>query len=319
VAHLTKPVKASQLFNALVGVFGDECAEPAASQAAFDDSLGERWPLRILLAEDNAVNQKLAVQVLRRLGYRADVAGNGLEALDALRRQTYDLVLMDVQMPEMDGLQATERILAEWPAGRRPRIVALTANALAEDRAECLAAGMDDYVPKPIRVDELSQALLRTRPLHAAADAAPPSAEASTPAAPIAPAPPLQLDPVALARLRELAAGDNAFIAEMIDTFLHDAPGMVEDMRKAVASGDAATLRRAAHSLKSNSRDFGAPALSAMCLELETMGKDATREGGPQGPGGAPDDLAGAREKLAEVEGEYQRVIAALTALRATL
>ena len=253
--------------------------------------------LRILLAEDNAVNQKLALQVLRRLGYRADLAGNGLEAIEALRRQSYDVILMDVQMPEMDGLQATQQIVAEWPRERRPRIVAVTANALAEDREECFAAGMDDYVPKPIRVEELSQALLRARPLNAAASG---DAAAAQP-----PAAPLELDPSALDRLLELAGGDDAFVAEMIDTFLHDAPGLVQDMHSAIASGDAAALRRAAHSLKSNSRDFGAPVLSGMCLELETMGKEEALDSAP--------------EKFAEAEVEYVRVTAALEALRATM
>jgi CheY-like chemotaxis protein len=125
--------------------------------------MGERLPLRILLAEDNAVNQKLALRLLERMGYRADVAGNGAEVLDALRRQTYDVVLMDVQMPEMDGLEATRAIHWEWARPQRPRIIAMTANAMKEDRAACLAAGMDDYLSKPIRVEELVSALNKCR------------------------------------------------------------------------------------------------------------------------------------------------------------
>ncbi len=128
--------------------------------------MGQRLPLRILLAEDNAVNQKLALRLLKRLGYGADVAGNGLEAIEALRRQSYDVVLMDVQMPEMDGLEATRAICAEWEAEKRPRIIALTANVMKEDRDACFAAGMDDYVGKPIRVEELMSALSRCQPLE---------------------------------------------------------------------------------------------------------------------------------------------------------
>jgi CheY-like chemotaxis protein len=125
-----------------------------------DAQMAERHPLRILLAEDNVVNQKLALRLLQQMGYRADVASNGIEAIECVARQPYDVVLMDVQMPEMDGLEATRRIVARWPSpDQRPHIVAMTANAMQGDREECLAAGMDDYVTKPIRVDALVQAL----------------------------------------------------------------------------------------------------------------------------------------------------------------
>ena len=168
-AFLLKPVRASQLYNALVGILATEerpaQREPVADKSQFDSEMGQRLPLRILLAEDNAVNQKLALRLLERLGYRADVAANGLEALEALRRQPYDVVLMDVQMPDMDGLEATRAIHQEWPGERRPRIIAMTANVMKEDREACLAAGMDDYLGKPIRVEELVGALSRCQAL----------------------------------------------------------------------------------------------------------------------------------------------------------
>jgi signal transduction histidine kinase/ActR/RegA family two-component response regulator len=132
----------------------------AAPKTVVDPAMAERHPLRILLAEDNVVNQKLAMRLLQQLGYRADLAGNGVEAIERIEREPYDVVLMDVQMPEMDGLEASRRITAQWPVGQRPRIVAMTANAMQGDREECLAAGMDDYVTKPIRVDALVQALV---------------------------------------------------------------------------------------------------------------------------------------------------------------
>jgi signal transduction histidine kinase/CheY-like chemotaxis protein/HPt (histidine-containing phosphotransfer) domain-containing protein len=163
-AYLLKPIKPSQLYNVLVGIFGPEESVSATEEAAkpsFDAEMGRRHPLSILLAEDNAINQKLALLVLERLGYRADVAGNGLEVLQALRRQAYDVVLMDVQMPEMDGLEATRAIGHEFGSERRPRIVAMTANAMKEDRDECFAAGMDDFMAKPIQFDELVAALNR--------------------------------------------------------------------------------------------------------------------------------------------------------------
>ena len=134
-------------------------AQPARAKAQLDPQMAARHPLRILLAEDNLVNQKLAMRLLRQMGYTADLANNGLEAIAAIERQPYDVVLMDVQMPEMDGLEAARCIVERWPDGGRPRIVAMTANAMLGDREECLAAGMDDYVVKPIRVDALVEAL----------------------------------------------------------------------------------------------------------------------------------------------------------------
>jgi CheY-like chemotaxis protein len=155
-----------------------EQAEPSEAPAAevgtmqrpqFDAGMAERLPLRILLVEDNLVNQKLAARLLERLGYQVDLAANGLEALDALRRQAYDVVLMDVLMPEMDGMEATRRIRQEMAKGQQPHIIAVTANAMKEDREKYLSAGMDDYLSKPIRVQELVEALSKCAPsAHAA-------------------------------------------------------------------------------------------------------------------------------------------------------
>jgi PAS domain S-box-containing protein len=161
--QLTKPVRASQLYNALVSVFTGPELESAAPDTAVGDEVIETSSLRILLAEDNPVNQKVALKILDKLGYRADVALNGLEVLEALEREPYDVVLMDVQMPEMDGLDASRRICAQWPAESRPRIIAMTANAMIEDREACFAAGMDDYLAKPVRPEELGEALSRAR------------------------------------------------------------------------------------------------------------------------------------------------------------
>ncbi len=163
-AQLAKPLRQSQLFDTLVSLLAQEEApqkRAAPTRSASDPGMAQRHPLRILLAEDNVVNQKLAMRLLSQMGYRADLASNGIEAVESVARQTYDVVLMDVQMPEMDGLEASRRITTEWPAGQRPRIVAMTANAMDSDRDLCLAAGMDDYVAKPIRVEQLIEALLR--------------------------------------------------------------------------------------------------------------------------------------------------------------
>jgi signal transduction histidine kinase/CheY-like chemotaxis protein len=163
-AYLSKPARQSQLFDTLVTLLAKDTAPRAAAappRPRMDAEMAARHPLRILLAEDNVVNQKLALRLLVQMGYRADVASNGLEAIESVERQTYDVVLMDVQMPEMDGLEASRRITGKWQANQRPRIVAMTANAMQGDREMCLEAGMDDYITKPIRVEQLVEALNR--------------------------------------------------------------------------------------------------------------------------------------------------------------
>jgi PAS domain S-box-containing protein len=281
-AYLTKPIKSSQLYEALAGIFGRPVHddEPSAGRADAAPAAGEPAPLRILLAEDNEVNTKLALLLLERLGYRADVVGNGREALEALRRDRYDVVLMDVEMPEMDGLEASRRIHAELPNDTRPRIIAMTANAMQGDRETCLAAGMDDYLSKPIRREELAAALTRS----AALGASPPQTEDA-------------LDPAALEAL-EAATDDPAFVAELVETFRRDAPNLVEAMWSSSRGGDAETLRRAAHTLKSNARTFGAASLAELCEELEATAGAGVGEN--------------ATELVHRIETEFARVDAAL-------
>lgn len=164
IAFLQKPVRTKQLHEMLLQVL-DPQAQVAQAPAppTLDATLGERIPLRILLAEDNPVNRKVALHILKRLGYHADIAVNGLEVLAALDHQPYDVILMDVQMPEMDGLTTTEKICERWPAPQRPWIIAMTANALEGDREMCFRAGMDDYVSKPVKIESLIAALQRTQ------------------------------------------------------------------------------------------------------------------------------------------------------------
>ncbi len=319
-AFLTKPLKPSALFNALVAIFSGQPTRILARQAdaapQFDPQMGQRHPLRILLAEDNATNQKLALRILARLGYQADVVSNGLEALEALLRQPYDVVLMDVQMPELDGLETTRRLRTELAQPRQPQVIAMTANAMQGDRELCLAAGMDDYVSKPIRVDELVRALAASSPLAASPendseiDVKPPAADAGGQA--VGPSESLGaretapdtavLDPKALQRLLATVGGEFAFLAELIDSFLADAPQLLAELERFAQAGDAAGVRRVAHSLKSNGADLGATAFTEQCKELEEMGKT-----------GALDDAA-ARVALLEIE--YRRVTAALTTVR---
>jgi signal transduction histidine kinase/DNA-binding response OmpR family regulator len=161
-AWLTKPVKRTRLHTVLREIFSAHSPPSDRGPVPPREVVAkpvETSPLRILLAEDNLVNQKVAIRILERLGYRADVAGNGIEVLDALKRQAYDIILMDVQMPEMDGFEATRHIRTEWPADRQPHIIALTANAMQGDRERCLAMGMDAYISKPIKIQMLGEML----------------------------------------------------------------------------------------------------------------------------------------------------------------
>jgi CheY-like chemotaxis protein len=259
-AQLAKPLRASQLYNALVRLLAADDGADSTVEAEQPGKAGSS--LRILLAEDNAVNQKVALRLLERLGYTADVATNGLEAIAALERRTYDVVLMDVQMPELDGLDASRRISERWPE-TRPRIIAMTANALPEDREACFAAGMDDYVAKPIRPDVLAGALKRVRPAEN-----PPAREAGG-----------RLDAAALESLRELGGDD--FLAEVIDTFLADVPMLLATLQRALEEEDAAEVRRAAHTLKSNGATLGATEFAELCRTLEQQAKDGRLEETP--------------------------------------
>jgi PAS domain S-box-containing protein len=270
-ACLTKPIKGSQLYDSLIGIIDAAATHKpkVMARSQIDWRMAERLPLRLLLAEDNVVNQKVALLTLARLGYRADVAGNGLEVLDALARQPYDLIFMDVQMPELDGLEATRRICQGWPPAERPRIIAMTANAMQGDRDLCLAAGMDDYISKPVRIEELIMALERSIP-----DAVIATDSRSTAMKKIKPT---LLDHAVLARLHaDLGGGDAAIVVELIDLFLTDTARVLIEMRQAIDDQAAETLQRMAHTLKSSSASLGAQPLAAHCGALELLAREGT-------------------------------------------
>jgi PAS domain S-box-containing protein len=311
-AYLTKPIKPSQLYDTLMNVFG---AAPAGVQAPAPreepaEQLAERMPLRILVAEDNVVNQQVALLLLKKIGYRADVTANGLEALEALEREPYDVVLMDVQMPKMDGLEATRHIHQRWPEGPRPHVIAATANAMQEEREACLAAGMDDYLSKPIRIEELAAALSRCRP-HVAPR--PPasgreSGVGSQPPSPTdlepqgQPLPAVALQPAALERLAKITGDDPGLLAALIDTFLSDVPLLVDGARRGLQQGQADEVRRAAHTLKSNGATFGAMSFSELSRALESLARSGT--------------LEGMADLIARIEAEYEAVRIALETVR---
>src|SRR5204863_5301749 len=158
-----KPIRPAQLLDALCRAMSIQLQreKKAPFAPALDATLARRLPLRLLLADDNPINQKVGLSVLQKLGYRADIANNGREVLQELEQKAYDILFLDVQMPEMDGLEAARRICERWPAEKRPRIIAMTGNALMGDREKCLQAGMDDYISKPVRIGDLQAALER--------------------------------------------------------------------------------------------------------------------------------------------------------------
>jgi CheY-like chemotaxis protein len=300
-AYLYKPIRLSQLHNVLMEILARLPETSAhhldASSSRIDATLATRVPLRILLAEDHPVNQRLALQILGKMGYRTDLAANGEEVLQAVERQPYDVILMDVQMPKMDGLEATRQICARWAKENRPAIIAMTAEAMAGDREKCLAAGMDDYISKPIRIPQLVAALSKCRARLDGAEPARPSPEASGPvdAAPRLLSDLPTLDAEVIAEMRTLQVeGQPDFVSEMQALFLQETPPLLEAIRAAVTGSDAEALRRAAHTLKGNGNSMGAKRLGGLCLELEKVGK-----------GGS---VLGAQPFLNELEAEFTHV-----------
>lgn len=268
VAFLSRPIKPAALLQVLTTVSSGErvapLPTPPAAQPAFDAQMGQRHPLRILLAEDNPTNQKLALYFLQQLGYQADVAPNGVAALAALHQQTYDVVLLDVHMPEMDGLEVARRVVTEWSAAQRPRLVAMTASAMADDRAICLQAGMDDYISKPIRLPALVEALERVASQTAATA---PATEIPMATSPSADEDVLPAD--ALQRMLKDIGGDMAFLQQLIVGFQADASRLLTDLHEGWQARDMLRVERAAHTLKSNAREFNATSVAALCQELE--------------------------------------------------
>jgi len=250
---LSKPVKPSQLYNVLAGALAPQPAPVAAAPAPAAAPLAERMPLRILLAEDVALNQRFALLALEQLGYCADVAANGLEAVQAIERQPYDVILMDVQMPELDGLEATRRIRRLHDGVTQPYIVAMTANAMQGDREACLQSGMDDYVSKPVYLAELRAALER--------------AAAGRPA-------PRAIRAEALASLAARLDG-----GELVALYAAEAARYAAELRRALEARDAGALARAAHDLKGSSGYVGADRLVELCRRLEQKGREGTLEG----------------------------------------
>ena len=294
-AILPKPIRQAQFLSALRGVLGTPIPRTHQGEPEEEASL-PNLELRILLAEDNSVNQKVALRMLERWGCRADAVANGAEALSALENLPYDLVLMDVQMPEMDGLEATHAVRRrEEGTGRHIPIIALTAHAMTGDRERCLAAGMDDYVSKPIRSVELMNTLSQWQREIAAAK------EAKTPSSPAAPAGPEAEERGALdaARLRESCGDDEETIQEVVADFLEVTPLGIQRLTAAISEGNERRIHYEAHTLKGSCRTIGAESLGALCEEIEQ--------------GTCQKDLALAAAYQAGVAREWERLYACLS------
>ena len=264
-AFLSKPIKPSPLLNALMELFSGEATEvvrQGAKDTQFDGQMAARIPLKILLADDHTTNQKLGVMILQRLGYRADVVGNGLEVLNALERQSYDLVLMDLEMPEMDGLEASREVRRRYGEGGYPRIVAMTANVMRGAREECLEAGMNDYVSKPIKIAELVRILESSAGIAVRDETGEPNCGGDTSNV---------IDETALDVLLDVIGGDRRALGELIQSFLDETPRLLYDLNEGAKARDWELVRRSAHTMKSSARDFGATELASVSIELEEM------------------------------------------------
>ena len=302
VAYLSKPVRQTDLRRAIAQAAG---ILPRAPQGEAGDAERKRIDARVLLVEDSAVNQEVALAMLKGLGCEVRLAENGREAIAAVFRGRFDLVLMDCQMPEMDGFEATREIrrreAARTDTVARIPIVALTANVLGGDRARCLAAGMDDYIAKPFKIEDLWTVLAKwTR----CADAQPPGLHSARPAVPDAAAadeagPAAEIEAKALEAIRALQRpGTPDLLERIVARYLDDAPRLAQSMREAIAAGDGGVLQRAAHTLKSSSATLGALRLADLCKDMEGRARAG--------------NLADVDQVLNRIEIEYARVRAAL-------
>jgi CheY-like chemotaxis protein len=296
---LSKPLKPAHLREALVRVISG--TKPATRKPVVPKTgptLADTLPLRVLLCDDNVINQKVALRLLQKFGYQADVAPNGVECLKALEREPYDVIFMDVQMPEMDGIEATRQIRGRQQQAnpqanfqRGIAIVAMTANAMQGDREKCLAAGMDDYLSKPIKPDDIRKVLEKVGPkLARAADAAP---AASHPAE-AGSAPPVDME-----RLLDFANGDPANLRELVDLYLQQTSKQLAELDAALAARNGDQVKHLAHSCSGASSTCGMPGIIPPLRELERQGNEGLQ--------------ANAGRLAADAGREFQRIQSFLT------
>ena len=279
---LTKPARSSTLHATLARGVGRHQPTGEGSTGAAAPHASRMTPLRVLLAEDNPVNQKVAQLMLAKLGHLVDTVSDGREAVQAVHRARYDVILMDVQMPNVDGLDATRRIRAEYPAERQPYIIAMTASVLVEDQAACRAAGMDSYLPKPVRSDELQAALDGAgRRAHDAAATDPPRPPGHGVGGPTSSDAQREREAGIRRRLEDIAGPDpqddeRALLADLVSSFIATAPETLAELGDAVHSGDAQAVRERAHKLKGSAANIGAGTFAEACASFEEIARLGT-------------------------------------------
>jgi CheY-like chemotaxis protein/HPt (histidine-containing phosphotransfer) domain-containing protein len=300
---LTKPIKPTQLHEVLVRVVSGSkpVAKTSTAPAKLDPNLAARLPLRILLCDDNAINQKVALRLLQQMGYKADVAGNGVEALARLDSHPYDLVFMDVMMPEMDGLEATRQIRArqknpaQHPNYKTPIIIiAMTASAMAGDRDKCIAAGMDDYLSKPVRPEDIRTTVERWGEQATGKDAGAATPPPAPAAAAVPPTRPLEEPPVDMERLKDLTDGSPGNLRELVALYIEQTTTQLQNLETAVATNNTGEVRRLAHSCAGASATCGMMKIVPHLRELERQGHDG--------------QLTNASELCAEAIREFERI-----------
>jgi signal transduction histidine kinase/HPt (histidine-containing phosphotransfer) domain-containing protein/BarA-like signal transduction histidine kinase len=273
---IVKPIRPAQLLEALCRALSVQVQREKKAPVAptLDPELARRLPLRVLLADDNPINQKVGLSILHKLGYRADIANNGVEVLKALEQRAYDILFLDVQMPEMDGLEAARQICQRWAAEKRPRIIAMTGNALMGDREKCLEAGMDDYISKPVRVGELQSALQRWGPLKAKkSDTAFVSRLRGGAADSL-------LDLATISELRKMPPSNGvSMLQELVDLFLEGAPQRIAQISQSINDGPMLAFH--AHALKSMGLNLGVKRIVELSQKLEELGRARNVHGAP--------------------------------------
>jgi PAS domain S-box-containing protein len=252
VAALAKPVHYQQLHGILATSLkgGKVTNKLLRSTGRIDTGFGQRRPLRILLAEDNIINQKVATRILSQMGYRPDVVHNGVEVLEALARQKYDVILMDVQMPEMDGLEATRRVRQEYTGARRPWIIAMTANAMDSDRKNCFDSGMDGYLSKPVRIEALEAELVRSSENIGQV-----------------------VDFSVLSRFGEMTGSGSEAVRELVEIFSEETPQALQQLREDIERRHVQGISIAAMQLGRACQNFGAERMQNLCSSLQAAGK----------------------------------------------